>query len=369
MGDVLHSALSLSLTKPLPRKFSFTDRGQQGTSSTCSFTAVSARSPGDDAGFVGVAANKQHFAFRDSGATYMGVGENVAWVSSKQTYDYDEVKGMMVVQRARKPTPTPHSLCHTHTQYFGALAKAGANYARLWLTDSWVGTFIETKLGEYSMENSWNLDYIVALAERLGLRLMLTTESFNFLCHFKGGACFFPQFVYVHAHTHSMTSHTTPILIATPTPAAAQLQPGQRRPHQHTTRVLYQPHGARLLQAATAVPRVSIRALSECAELGVLQRGMRQHATGWLSAERDLSRVGNQVDITEGYNSTAQHQWNSEMAKYLKSIDHYGHMITTSMCCHKPDPAVYSIPELDHVAYHSCECLTGPAPLLPSGGS
>lgn len=218
------------------------------------------------------------------------------------------------------------------------------------------------------MENSWNLDYIVALAERLGLRLMLTTESFNFLCHFKGGACFFPQFVYVHTHTHSMTSHTTPILIATPTPAAAQLQPGQRRPHQHTTRVLYQPHGACLLQAATAVPRVSICALSECAELGVLQRGMRQRAT-WLSAERDLSRVGNQVDITEGYNSTAQHQWNSEMAKYLKSIDHYGHMITTSMCCHKPDPAVYSIPELDHVAYHSCECLPGPAPLLPSGGS
>jgi endo-1,4-beta-mannosidase len=81
----------------------------------------------------------------------------VCWVSSKGTYDYD--------------------------MYFGSLGSVGCNYARLWLTDSgWDDLAVEVEVGNYSLENTWRLDYVVELAERKGIHLLMCTESFNYFC-------------------------------------------------------------------------------------------------------------------------------------------------------------------------------------------
>ena len=73
-----------------------------------------------------MATNNQTFAF-DNGTDAFLVGENVAWTGSGDIPLFP--------------------------QYFANLSAVGANYARVWLTDDWTGTQVETQLGEYSLLN------------------------------------------------------------------------------------------------------------------------------------------------------------------------------------------------------------------------
>lgn len=76
-----------------------------------SFTAT--RADGSD-GFVAVGPNKQHFATQQGqGNAFWPVGENVCWTNDTGTFAWDT--------------------------YFQRMAASGATYARLWLTDSYLG--------------------------------------------------------------------------------------------------------------------------------------------------------------------------------------------------------------------------------------
>lgn len=60
------------------------------------------------------------------------------------------------------------------------LSTNGANYARLWLTDpSFVDLAVEIANFNVSLPNTWRLDYVVQLAEKFNIRLLMCTESFN----------------------------------------------------------------------------------------------------------------------------------------------------------------------------------------------
>lgn len=62
----------------------------------------------------------------------------------------------------------------------------------------------------------------------------------------------------------------------------------------------------------------------------------------------------NEVEWTDNYQT---HQsdimlWHAEMAAYLKSIDPYGHIVTTSFAKEENDPVVWAIPEIDITQTH-----------------
>ena len=95
-----------------------------------SFTVTSSHaSPSSAAGFVRVGANKQHFVLDNNGVrnqSFFGVGENLAWQDGSASRDTDD---------------------HLWAPYLANLSKSGANYIRVWLTDSWTELYIENSLG------------------------------------------------------------------------------------------------------------------------------------------------------------------------------------------------------------------------------
>ena len=70
-----------------------------------------------------------------------------------------------------------HTGTYGYDHYFTKLSENAANYARLWL--SWNGLAVEIANFNISLPNTWRLDYVVQLAEKLGIKLLMCTESFN----------------------------------------------------------------------------------------------------------------------------------------------------------------------------------------------
>jgi hypothetical protein len=57
----------------------------------------------------------------------------------------------------------------------------------------------------------------------------------------------------------------------------------------------------------------------------------------------------NEVDNNEGFDPAANEAWHREMAGYLKSIDPWRHLVTTSW----RDPRMFALPDIDIVQAHS----------------
>lgn len=106
--------------------------------------------------------------------TWFGVGENLGWINgAKDT----------TVEKGWGP-------------YLTNVSAAGGNYARVWLTDSWSDIFIETRLGNYSIENAANVDALLTLAEESGIKLLMTIESFNLFSSNRQSPGVWPECVY-----------------------------------------------------------------------------------------------------------------------------------------------------------------------------
>jgi len=127
-------------------------------------------SPSGEAGFIRVDKNSLYYMKFDSGKPYFAVGESIAWVKRhRRTYDYD--------------------------YYFTKLAENDCNYSRLWIVEwniplEWMphentnGTV--HGLGKYSMDNSWRLDYILDLAKKKGIYLLITLDTYGSIMAEKG---------------------------------------------------------------------------------------------------------------------------------------------------------------------------------------
>jgi hypothetical protein len=61
----------------------------------------------------------------------------------------------------------------------------------------------------------------------------------------------------------------------------------------------------------------------------------------------------NEVDGTENYDATVQLKWNEEMSDYLRSIDVYDHLISTSFANSDGDKAIQASPALDFTMTHN----------------
>ncbi|MEZ4825270.1 MAG: DUF5060 domain-containing protein [Bacteroidia bacterium] len=62
----------------------------------------------------------------------------------------------------------------------------------------------------------------------------------------------------------------------------------------------------------------------------------------------------NEVDLTDNFDmhNGAVSDWHDEMAAYIKSLDPYGHIVTTSFAHSKNDPVIWASPDMDITQTH-----------------
>jgi hypothetical protein len=99
----------------------------------------------------------------DDGAPYIAIGQNLAWYDGRGTFAYDD--------------------------WIAKLAANGVNFIRLWMP-SWAfglegirrapdGSVESSSLGDYTdrLDRAWQLDYVMDLAERNGIQVMLCIQN------------------------------------------------------------------------------------------------------------------------------------------------------------------------------------------------
>jgi len=119
-----------------------------GMPATTHFT-VTAGSPTNQHGYVGIAPSHQYFQTGDGQPLRLN-GEDVGWFDTG-TYDYDT--------------------------WFTKMQRAGENYARVWMCPWAFG--IEDAAGSlthYNLQAAWQLDYTLQLAESRGIYILLVLD-------------------------------------------------------------------------------------------------------------------------------------------------------------------------------------------------
>lgn len=137
-------------TKPGRYTFSVLARDRSGETQwrTAAFECVASRA----SGFVRRSRDSRYFCF-DDGFPYFPIGENLCWYSTPaRTFDCD--------------------------RWLARLHEAGANYIRLWMP-AWAFGIEWEKPGVYRLDRAWELDYVLAACERLGIRVKLCLENFR----------------------------------------------------------------------------------------------------------------------------------------------------------------------------------------------
>ncbi len=235
--------------------------------------------------------NRQYLEF-ESGRPFFPIGLNLCMYRAKEgTYYYDRL--------------------------LGKLKAGGGNYVRLWqeyyvpreeLTTigrsggaDYTGFPLETQatgLGRYDLESAWRLDYVSELCEQLDLYWQITFEMTvwwqqkmpfrwkrNPYNAANGGPCALPADYFT-------------------SPAARELVERRLR-------------------------------------YSVARWGWSTHLIAW--------ELWNEVDNNEGFESNACAAWHREMGTYLKRIDPWKHLVTTSW----RDRQTFGLPQIDLVQGHS----------------
>ena len=195
--------------------------------------------------------------------------------------------------------------------WFDHLGQSGCSFARLWLAGPWIATAPihspdhpeEVGPGRYSQRNSWRLDRVLQMAEERGLYLMLCLDSFNSL------------------------RASEPYPAFDQYPLNAKLGGPLGSPVEFFTN----PEARKLIQQRL--------------RYYVARWGYSSHVFAW--------EFWNEVDLVEGYDSRQVSEWHREMARYLRALDPWRHLITTSFARSDGDPAIDGLPEMDFVQTHS----------------
>eukprot|EP01062_Namystynia_karyoxenos_P082468 TRINITY_DN9299_c0_g1_i1.p1 TRINITY_DN9299_c0_g1~~TRINITY_DN9299_c0_g1_i1.p1 ORF type:complete len:582 (+),score=152.78 TRINITY_DN9299_c0_g1_i1:87-1832(+) len=117
-------------------------------------------------GFVGMAPNRRHFMDAADNSTFVPVGLNVAWPPGE--------KGNGSAVEA------------FYDAWFARIEQAGGNYARLWLGPTlappWNPLVVLRRFDEIDLQAALVMDGVLAAAQRRGIKVLLTLDSFNTLC-------------------------------------------------------------------------------------------------------------------------------------------------------------------------------------------
>ncbi len=143
----------LRYTPPVPGTYGLSvaiqTNGEPFATVTTNFT-VTSNMPAARTGYVGMSQSRQYFQTGD-GQPLPLIGEDVAWPSSRGTYDYDT--------------------------WFASMHGAAENFARIWMCPWSFG--IEdgpSTLNHYALDPAWQLDYVLELAEQSGIYIQLCLD-------------------------------------------------------------------------------------------------------------------------------------------------------------------------------------------------
>ncbi len=235
-------------------------------------------------GFVKVSAeDSRYFAFAD-GSSYWPIGTNMAWADTRGTYAYDE--------------------------WLPKYANNGVNYGRLWLSPAWttfgleqLGKPSEGKgMGQFDLGNAWRLDYVLDLARKHDIQLLLCIESYNIL---RAG----DAHPWWEKSPHN-SDHGGPLRI-----------PGDFWADERMDKLF----------------KDKLRYL-------VARYGAYSNNFAW--------EFWNEVDLTSDFELPRVRDWHRRMAQYLKGIDSYDHMVTTSAASTMGFRELDMLGELDYFQTH-----------------
>ncbi|MBD3176287.1 MAG: DUF5060 domain-containing protein, partial [Armatimonadia bacterium] len=193
--------------------------------------------------------------------------------------------------------PHPEWKTYDYEDYFASMAEAGETYSRLWLGPGWSVFSLQhdDELEWFDQKAAWRLDYVLDLAEQHGIYLMLCFESFNYL------------------------RQTDPYPAWDQTPYRAEAGGPISEPAEFFTN-----------EEAKRWFQNRLRYL-------IARHGHSTHVLSW--------QFWNEVDLTEGYDGDVVGPWHEEMARFVKDVDVYDHLVTTSFANTRGDPRVWGVDE------------------------
>ncbi|HSI71692.1 MAG TPA: DUF5060 domain-containing protein [Fimbriimonas sp.] len=259
-----------------------TARDKTGTVRSKPITLTAARS--EKKGFARVSPkDSRYFAFAD-GSSYWPVGTNICWGGSQGTFAYEE--------------------------WLPKYAENGVNYFRVWLSPSWTTFALEQPgkssegkgMGRFDLGNAWRLDYVMELARKHDVQLMLCIDSYNIL---RAGDAY-PWW----EKTPHNVDHGGPLRIPT------DFWTNERMDKLYKDKLRYL----------------------------VARYGAYSNMLAW--------EFWNEVDLTSEFDVGVVKDWHRRMATYLRTIDPYKHMITTSAASTMGFKELDLLPELDYFQTH-----------------
>jgi hypothetical protein len=214
-------------------------------------------------GFVRVSPRDHRYFESSDGRSFFPIGENLCWGGNQGTADYD--------------------------RWIPALGNAKANWGRLWLSPAWTTFALERPgpssegrgMGQFDLANASRLDYVLGLADRHGVKLMLTIDSFNILRD-RDGYNYWEQ-----------------------------------TPH----------------NAANGGPLRTMDDFWTNAEMARLYRGKLRYLIARYGAYASVFawEFWNEVDVIRDMKVEPVRAWHAAMSKTLKGLDPYHHPVTTSL--------------------------------------
>jgi len=256
--------------------------GSHASSKPISFQCT----PSDDPGFVRRSPDDWRYFQFDSGKPYVPIGANVCWGGSRATLSYDD--------------------------WLPRYGEAGCNYFRVWLGPGWTTFGMEHAgegfgLGKFDQEKAARLDYVLDLARKNGLYVMLCMDSYNELRRDSEGGygCW----------------NTTP----------------------HNSE-----YGGPLSQPGEFWTNAEM--------LRLYKNKLRYLVARWSWDPHVLSwEFWNEVDIVshDAFKADTVARWHAKMSDYLRGIDPNKHLQTTSFASSPGVAVIDRLPQLDYVQTHA----------------
>lgn len=191
-----------------------------------------------------------------------------------------------------------------YDRWLRALAEAGANHIRVWMASwSFAIEWSDTGLGVYHarQDRAHQLDHIMKAAEELGIYVTLVLNNHG-----------------------QLSARTNPEWNANPYNRA---------------------NGGMLDEPAEFFTSAEAKDL--------FRRRLRYIVARWGHHTNLLAwELWNEVDLTDGYDPEAVAAWHEEMARFLREIDVYAHLRTTSFSNPQREPLIWRSPEIDITVSH-----------------
>ena len=198
---------------------------------------------------------------------------------------------------------------YDYDAWLAQYARSGCNFFRVWLSPHWPTLALNTLVSGFDhvdLHRAARLDHVVETAERLGLTVMFCIDSFNILRTKLSSPGVWEDAPFIRARGGPLDK-----------PEQYFTDPWSRHAYRNRLRYL------------------------------VARWGYSPALFAW--------EFWNEVDLIDEYPTYVEsvRDWHLEMARALRDLDPWDHLVTTSFCKIPGEPSIDSLPEFDFVMTHS----------------